>query len=58
MIAQRDFYAHYETLSQLQTMLLVDDGQQQALGINFHMFNGKEKKLVDNVLRVPILENF
>lgn len=45
MIAQRDFYAHYETLSQLQTMFLVDDGQQQALGINFHMFNGKEKKI-------------
>jgi hypothetical protein len=21
---------------------LVDDGQQQALGINFHMFNNKE----------------
>jgi hypothetical protein len=34
-----------ETLSQVQTMFLVDDGQQQALGINFHMFNGKEKKI-------------
>jgi hypothetical protein len=45
MIAQRDFYAHYQTLSQLQTNVLVDDGQQQALGINFHMFNDKEKKI-------------